>query len=58
MEALEYPAPSKLSAHDSDNESSTDLEDAAQWMRDETHTKWRQEYEAGSGTKYGLEDQL
>ena len=27
-------------------------------MREETRTKWRQEYEAGSRTKIGMEDQL
>ena len=27
-------------------------------MREETCTKWRQEYEAGSGTRSGMEDQL
>ena len=27
-------------------------------MWEETHTKWCQEYEAGSGTKSGMEDQL
>ena len=27
-------------------------------MREETRTKWRQEYNAGNGTRSGLEDQL
>ena len=47
-----------MSIHDSDNESSMDPEDAAQCMWEETHTKWHQEYEAGSGTRLGMEDQL
>ena len=35
-----------------------DPEDVEQCMREETHTKWLQEYEAGSCTKSGMEDQL
>ena len=35
-----------------------DPEDAAQRIREETHTKWHQEYEVGSGTKSGMEDLL
>ena len=57
-EVLEYPAPQELSTHDSDNESSMDPEDIARCMWEETRTKQRQEYEAGSGTKSGMEDQL
>ena len=54
----EEPAPQELSTHESDNESSTDPEDAEQRKREDTRTKWKYEYEANSGTKYGMEDQL
>ena len=30
----------------------------AQCMQEETCTKWHQEYDAGSGIKSGMEDQL
>ena len=53
-EALEDPVPLELSAHDSDNESSTDPEYVAQRVWEKTRTKWWQEYEDGSGTKFGL----
>ena len=48
----------ELSVHKSDNESSTDLEAEEQCMREDTCTKWSQEYDAGSGIKSGMEDQL
>ena len=48
-DALEEPSQKKLSIHDSDNELSTDPEVEAQRMREETRTKWHQEYDAGSG---------
>ena len=50
--------PQELSTHDYDNESSTEPEYAAKRMLEETHTKWCQEYETGSSTKSGMEDQL
>ena len=54
----EEPALEELSTHDSDNESSTDPEDVAQGMREETRTKSHLEYEVGSGTKSGMEGKL
>ena len=27
-------------------------------MQEDTHTKWWQEYEVGSGTRLGMEDQI
>ena len=56
--APEEPAQKELSTHDSDNESSMNLEDATQCMREETHTKWCQEYDVGSGIQSRMEDQL
>ena len=47
-----------MSVHDSDNESSMDPKAEAQHMWEETHTKWHQEYDAGSGIRSGMEDQL
>ena len=58
LDAPEEPAQKDLSTHDSENESSIEPEDVAQRMQEETHTKWCQEYESGSGTKSRMEDQL
>ena len=57
-ESPKYPSQKELSIHDSDNELSTDPEGEAQCMREETHTKWHQEYGVGSIIRLGMEDQL
>ena len=57
-DALEETTQKDLSIHHSDNDSLMDPKDVAQHMWENTHTKWHQEYEVGSGTRSGMKDQL
>ena len=57
-DAPKEPTQKELSVHDSDNEPSMNPEAEAQCMWEDTHTKWHREYDAGSGIRSGMEDQL
>ena len=57
-DALEETTQKDLSIHHSDNDSLMDPKDVEKCLREETHTKWHQEYDAGNGIKSGMEDQL
>ena len=57
-DAPDEPVHKKLSVHESNNELSMNPDPKAQHMREETQTKWHLEYDVGSGTLLGMEDQL
>ena len=58
VDAPDEPVQKDLNVHNSDNELSMEPEADTQCMREETQTKWHQEYDMGSGTQPGMEEQL